>query len=78
MFCKRQQTETPMAWHPFSIFFYGTLKRDQPNYYLLGSGKYGKSEFVGKAATIVARPLVVDTPYNVPFLLDQPGQGHVC
>ena len=73
-----QKGKETMAWHPLPIFVYGTLKRDQPNFYLFESKKHGKSEFIGRAVTMEARPLVVDTPFYIPFLLDTIGRGHVC
>jgi len=63
------------TWHNFPIFVYGTLKRDQPNHFLIKDEEHGRHEFVGTAVTALQWPLVVGTPYNTPFLLNQPGHG---
>ncbi len=60
------------------IFTYGTLKVGQPNNYLMNDASKGKSRFISHAVTVLKYPLVVATTYNIPFLLDVPGQGHVC
>ena len=62
------------SWYDLPIFVYGTLKRGHPNHSLIESGRH---EYLGVAVTQLAWPLVVGTPYNVPFLLDMPGHGRV-
>ena len=58
------------------VFVYGTLKRGEPNHYLLQpESKSGQSIFVGTGCTEKKFPLVVATAYNIPHLLDVPGSG---
>ncbi|XP_014679449.1 PREDICTED: gamma-glutamylaminecyclotransferase C-like isoform X2 [Priapulus caudatus] len=57
------------------VFVYGTLKRDEPNYYVLQKCDYGHAEYVGRAVTCDKYPLVVATRYNIPFLLSKCGTG---
>nr|XP_020475307.1 gamma-glutamylaminecyclotransferase [Monopterus albus] len=57
------------------VFFYGTLKKGQPNYYRILKGTNGTAEFLGSALTTEKYPLVIAGKYNVPFLLNIPGQG---
>lgn len=66
-----------MSWTKLPVFVYGTLKRNQPNYEVLAGASEGKWEFVGVAKTVQLYPLVIASPYNVPFLLDCPGTGKV-
>lgn len=56
------------------VFFYGTLKRGQPNYDKVESNR---CEFVGEAVTVEKWPLIIGTEYNVPFLLYKKGVGKV-
>ncbi|CAI5638299.1 unnamed protein product [Oreochromis niloticus] len=58
------------------VFVYGTLKKGQPNYYRVIDSNNGKAEYLGSAFTIQKYPLVITTEYNIPFLLNIPGQGH--
>lgn len=58
------------------VFVYGTLKKDQPNYYRLFDASNGKSEFLGTAITVDKFPLVIAGVYNVPYLLNIPGTGN--
>ncbi|XP_005460817.1 gamma-glutamylaminecyclotransferase B [Oreochromis niloticus] len=58
------------------VFVYGTLKKGQPNYYRMIDSNNGKAEYLGSAFTIQKYPLVIATEYNIPFLLNIPGQGH--
>ncbi|XP_029024327.1 gamma-glutamylaminecyclotransferase B-like isoform X2 [Betta splendens] len=58
------------------VFVYGTLKKGQPNYFRMFNGTSGTAEFLGSALTIEKFPLVIAGKYNVPFLLNIPGQGH--
>ncbi|KRF97562.1 uncharacterized protein Dwil_GK20731, isoform B [Drosophila willistoni] len=58
------------------VFVYGTLKSGQPNHHWLTLPQNGKSTFLAKGKTSVKFPLVIGTRYNIPFLLDKPGQGN--
>lgn len=61
---------------PHAVFVYGTLKREQPNHYILE--KFGNHHFFGTGCTELSYPLIIDTHANLPFLLDAPGKGQVC
>lgn len=58
------------------VFVYGTLKKGQPNYFRMLDATKGKAEFLGSALTTEKFPLVIAGKYNIPFLLNIPGQGH--
>ncbi|XP_005754360.1 gamma-glutamylaminecyclotransferase B-like [Pundamilia nyererei] len=58
------------------VFVYGILKKGQPNNYRMFDNNNGKAEYLGLAFTIQKYPLVITTEYNIPFLLNIPGQGH--
>ncbi|KAG7239324.1 hypothetical protein INR49_029289 [Caranx melampygus] len=58
------------------VFVYGTLKKGQPNYFRMFDSNNGKVEFLASAVTTERYPLVIAGKYNVPFLLNIPGQGH--
>ncbi|XP_070786897.1 gamma-glutamylaminecyclotransferase B-like [Enoplosus armatus] len=58
------------------VFVYGTLKKGQPNYYRMFDSANGKAEFLASARTTQKYPLVIANKYNIPFLLNIPGQGH--
>ncbi|XP_062520165.1 putative gamma-glutamylcyclotransferase CG2811 [Corticium candelabrum] len=58
------------------FFTYGTLKRGEPNHHVLNHNV----TFVGEGWTAKSYPLVVISPFFVPFLLDkdsQPGAKQV-
>ena len=59
------------------VFVYGTLKKGQPNHYLIDSPEKGVAHFLGEGRTVEKYPLVIATEYNVPFLLDAAGHGKV-
>ncbi|VVC41994.1 Hypothetical protein CINCED_3A024265 [Cinara cedri] len=59
-----------------SIFVYGTLKKNQPNYYHLCDTKNGCAVFRSVASTTKKYPLVISTKYNIPFLLQKEGIGY--
>ena len=62
--------------HP--IFVYGTLKKGQPNYYLLqDAAKFGRGVLLGEAKLTKRYPMVIASNYNVPALLDKEGVGKV-
>uniref|UniRef100_A0A0V0GA40 Gamma-glutamylcyclotransferase family protein n=1 Tax=Triatoma dimidiata TaxID=72491 RepID=A0A0V0GA40_TRIDM len=57
------------------IFVYGTLKKGEPNHHWF-TPENGFSRFLGNGTTVKKYPLVIATKYNVPFLIDSPGQGY--
>ncbi|ERN01155.1 hypothetical protein AMTRI_Chr03g52830 [Amborella trichopoda] len=58
------------------IFTYGTLKRGFGNHWLVDElTKRGDVEYRGVCQTAEKYPLVCG-PYNVPFLINEPGHGH--
>lgn len=57
------------------VFVYGTLKRGQPNHYLMTDANNGSAKFVSNAKTTQKFPLVVATRYSIPFLLFKPEVG---
>ena len=59
------------------IFVYGTLKRGQPNYYLIENSSNGVAKYVGEGRTVAKWPLVVYTRYTIPYMLNIPGSGNV-
>ncbi|XP_074520785.1 gamma-glutamylaminecyclotransferase-like [Halichoeres trimaculatus] len=58
------------------VFVYGTLKRGQPNNYRMFDLSNGKAELLASARTTQKYPLIIATKYNIPFLLNIPGEGH--
>lgn len=65
----------PSLAHMTHVFVYGTLKKGQPNYYRMFDSANGKAEFLASACTTQKYPLVIANKYNIPFLLNIPGQG---
>ena len=59
------------------IFVYGTLRRGQPNHYLLLDSGNGLAKWLGVARLAKKYPLVVATRNNMPALLDKEGEGKV-
>lgn len=59
----------------FKVFVYGTLKTGEPNYKVL-SETDGEYRFISSGTTVEKFPLVVGTKYNIPFLLDDAGNGN--
>ncbi|XP_064644436.1 putative gamma-glutamylcyclotransferase CG2811 isoform X2 [Lineus longissimus] len=57
------------------VLVYGTLLRGQPNHYLIQNKDNGEAKYIGIGQLQDRRPLVTATPYNIPFLLDVPGEG---
>ncbi|RNA39992.1 hypothetical protein BpHYR1_032920 [Brachionus plicatilis] len=53
-------------------FFYGTLKRNEPNHNQL---KDLKVTFLSEAITVDKYPLIIASDYNIPFLLNKKGYG---
>ncbi|KAK9523712.1 hypothetical protein VZT92_017650 [Zoarces viviparus] len=66
----------PSCIHMARVFVYGTLKKGQPNYHRMLESANGKAEFLASACTTEKYPLVIAGHYNIPFLLNIPGQGH--
>ncbi|XP_046987112.1 putative gamma-glutamylcyclotransferase CG2811 [Schistocerca americana] len=60
----------------FYLFVYGTLKRDEPEHHYLEYETNGTSKFVSTAQTVKRYPLIIDTQYNIPFLIHREGMGH--
>ena len=60
----------------FRVFVYGTLKRNEPNNHWFKE-ENGIAKFICTGKTTNKFPLVIGSRYNIPFLLDQPGTGHV-
>uniref|UniRef100_A0A0L8GR56 Gamma-glutamylcyclotransferase family protein n=2 Tax=Octopus bimaculoides TaxID=37653 RepID=A0A0L8GR56_OCTBM len=58
------------------VFVYGTLKRGQPNHFLIENVTNGLAKFIGDATTALRYPLVIASQYNIPFLLPFEGKGN--
>jgi gamma-glutamylaminecyclotransferase len=56
------------------VFFYGTLKRNQPNDEHLSRNNV---TFLAEATTVEKWPLIIATDFYLPFLLNKPGVGKV-
>ena len=61
-----------MEEQTYLVFVYGTLKKGEPNHSFMSS-----STFVSEATTCEKFPLVIASKFNIPFLLNKPGVGHV-
>ena len=61
--------------YPHLVFVYGTLKTGEPNHHVLQDPTKGKKELLGVGETASKFPLVVASRYNIPYLLDAPGEG---
>ena len=61
------------------VFVYGTLKKGQPNHYLMidNPEKNGIARFYAQALSVNKYPLVVASHAHIPCMLDVKGQGHV-
>jgi gamma-glutamylaminecyclotransferase len=59
------------------VFVYGTLKQGEPNHHWMTDTSKGFSRFLGDGRTVKKYPLVIGTNFNIPFILDRPGHGHV-
>ncbi|CAM4504469.1 unnamed protein product [Leuciscus chuanchicus] len=57
------------------VFVYGTLKKSQPNDFIMKDHTKGQADFVAYARTVDRYPLVIATKNNIPFLLNVPGMG---
>ncbi|GFR79994.1 gamma-glutamylaminecyclotransferase [Elysia marginata] len=56
-------------------FMYGTLKTTEANHKVLFSRDPAGVTFIGEGQTVDLYPLVVTTPFNIPFLLHQENAG---
>lgn len=70
-------TLVTMAASLHRIFVYGTLRRGQPNHYLLLDQNNGSAKWLGVARLVKKYPLVMASKYNIPALLDKEGEGKV-
>ena len=61
----------PSASH--FVFVYGTLKKNEPNHYVMTS----TPGFISNGETLTKYPLVIASKFNIPYLLDKAGTGHV-
>ncbi|VDN28686.1 unnamed protein product [Gongylonema pulchrum] len=57
------------------VFVYGTLKRGEPNAYIMTNPATGSQKFIGCGRTVNAYPMVIASRYNIPFCLEKPGIG---
>ena len=57
------------------VFLYGTLKKGQPNEYLIKDLKDVK--YIGRAVTCQAYPLIIRAEWRLPHLLKVEGKGKV-
>lgn len=56
------------------VFFYGTLKRNQPNSdHLLNKNV----TYLAEAVTVDKYPLIIASEFNLPFMLNKKGVGKV-
>ena len=55
-------------------FFYGTLKRNQPNYDHLTKLNV---TFISEVVTVYKYPLIIASAFNLPFMLNKKGYGKV-
>ncbi|RUS90326.1 hypothetical protein EGW08_001924 [Elysia chlorotica] len=62
---------------PTLTFMYGTLKRTEANHQVLYSRDPAGVTFLGEGRTVDLFPLVVTTPFNIPFLLHKENTGKV-
>lgn len=61
----------------YLVFVYGTLKLGEPNHNVMTDPKTGSYEFVSAGKTIEKFPLIIASKFNIPFLLNDAGKGHV-
>ncbi|CAH1116114.1 unnamed protein product [Phaedon cochleariae] len=57
------------------VFVYGTLKKGEPNHSRFSKITGGSYKFLADAKTKEKYPLIITTKYNIPFLLESPGNG---
>lgn len=56
------------------VFFYGTLKKNQPNEEHLFNRNV---TYVSEGVTVDKYPLIIGSDFNIPFLLNRKGFGKV-
>lgn len=66
-----------MLSNRFAVFVYGTLKKGEPNHNVMTDPNTGIHEFVGVGHTVEKFPLIIASKFNIPFLLNDAGKGHV-
>lgn len=62
-----------MAEDCYKVFVYGTLKKGQPNEYVMT--KISNVKYLGLAVTCAQYPLIIAGEWNLPMLLDIEGEG---
>ncbi|CAG0914111.1 unnamed protein product [Notodromas monacha] len=72
-YCSSAENESSSAMF---VFVYGTLKTGEPNHHWMTNDKEGLCVFVKGGKTKTSFPLIIASKYNIPFLLDVPGNGH--
>jgi gamma-glutamylaminecyclotransferase len=68
MYLRKQMSEL------IKVFFYGTLKRNQPNHEHVINNR---AQFVSEAVTVDKWPLIIASEFNVPYILNKKGYGKV-
>lgn len=58
------------------VFVYGTLKSGEPNHSWITETLNGSAQLISTGETTEKYPLVTATRYNIPFLLNLPGEGY--
>ena len=59
------------------VFIYGTLKRGQPNNFLINDIANGSAIFIADGKTEKKYPLIIASQCNRPYLLPIEGKGEV-
>ena len=59
------------------VFVYGTLKRNEPNHHWITDKENGMANFMGVGTTVAKFPMVIASRYNIPYIINAEGQGHV-
>ncbi|CAG9813780.1 unnamed protein product [Phaedon cochleariae] len=57
------------------VFVYGTLKKGEPNHSWFSKNAGGFYKYLADAKTTEKYPLIIATKYNIPFILESPGNG---
>ncbi|CAG2191456.1 gamma-glutamylaminecyclotransferase C-like [Mytilus galloprovincialis] len=58
-----------------NVFVFGTLKRGQPNFYLLEDAGNGLAVYLADGVTEEKFPVVIASSCNIPFMLPVAGKG---
>jgi gamma-glutamylaminecyclotransferase len=69
--------ESTLSSTTLLVFVYGTLKKGEPNHWLMTDETTGRADFIDIGKTVIKYPLVIGSRYNVPYLLTQEGVGNV-